>query len=232
MTEIFSDGFETGNFNAWTGTSGTPSIITDPVHHGTYAMMCNAVEYAYKTLASSQPFIYHRCYVRTNTVPASGEYVDVMWGRATSTTIFGASVGYSGGVKWRLCYRNGATWTNYWTSIPAVVNTWYCVEIYWKLGASDGQVQMWIDGELAADLKDLDTDNYGNCTAVRNGVLSEGFAGAFEVVEDCVVVADAYIGEEGAPPEGQPYISRVQQVSGMQTFNPIHALKPLIRRMP
>ena len=31
---------------------------------------------------------------------------------------------------------------------------------------------------------------------------------------------------------GQPYISRVQQISGMQTFNPIHALKPLIRRMP
>jgi len=35
-----------------------------------------------------------------------------------------------------------------------------------------------------------------------------------------------------APPEGQPYISRVQQISGMQTFNPIHAIKPLIRRMP
>ena len=34
------------------------------------------------------------------------------------------------------------------------------------------------------------------------------------------------------PAEGQPYVSRVQQVSGMQTFNPIHAIKPLIRRMP
>ena len=35
---------------------------------------------------------------------------------------------------------------------------------------------------------------------------------------------------EGAP-AGQPYISRVQQISGMQTFNPIHLLKVKPRKL-
>ena len=35
----------------------------------------------------------------------------------------------------------------------------------------------------------------------------------------------------GGAPSGQPYISRVQHISGMQTFNPIHALKVKPRKL-
>ncbi|MFN3329236.1 MAG: hypothetical protein ACK40U_10400, partial [Fervidobacterium pennivorans] len=39
-TEIFSDGFESGDFSAWTGTaqsSGTVTVVTENPHHGTYS---------------------------------------------------------------------------------------------------------------------------------------------------------------------------------------------------
>ncbi|MEM2995645.1 MAG: hypothetical protein QXI91_06520, partial [Candidatus Bathyarchaeia archaeon] len=34
---IFSDGFESGDFSAWTGTVGSPTIVSSPTHHGAYA---------------------------------------------------------------------------------------------------------------------------------------------------------------------------------------------------
>ena len=63
-TTLFEDGFESNDFLEWTGTSGSPSIVGDPVKYGSYAASFDAVEYCYETLSSSQPVIYHRFYFR------------------------------------------------------------------------------------------------------------------------------------------------------------------------
>ena len=66
--EIFSDGFESGNFSAWTGTNGSPSIVKSPVHHGSYAAQANAAyEYWYKTF-SGQTVVYVRFYFRLSAI--------------------------------------------------------------------------------------------------------------------------------------------------------------------
>jgi len=56
MTELFSNGFEEGNFNAWSGTSGAPTVQDAIKHHGTYAEQASnagsgATDYAYKTVS-------------------------------------------------------------------------------------------------------------------------------------------------------------------------------------
>lgn len=207
FTIIFSDGFES-DFIPWTGTSGTPQIVNSRVHHGTKAALFNpqgAAEYAYKTLSSSQAVVYHRFYMRTSEMPnADTENYDISRGYVGANAIWQVAIAYSaavGGLCWQLNYRSGATWTGVYSALATILtNTWYCVEFYWKLGAADGEAHLYINGVDVVSVAGKDTDNYGNCDTIRNGVSA--YSGTFtgpNVVEDCVVVADAYIGLEPEP---------------------------------
>lgn len=219
FTILFQSGFESGDFSEWTGTSGSPTIITDPVHHGNYAMKCDAVEYVYKTF-SGQPVIYHRFYVRTNALPGSGQSLDFSRGVGANTQ-FGAGIGYSGGAKWQAQYRSGTAWMRINTDVPAQADTWYCVEIYWKYGSTDGEYKLYINGTLAYSITNIDTSQNGDCTQIRNGIITSGVSAT--VIQDCIVVADTYIGPE---PSGQVYEISVDAVvkssaehSEQTTFN-------------
>jgi hypothetical protein len=59
MTQIFADGFESGDFSAWTGTSGSPTVQNTTKHHGTYGCTFDAPECAYKTFSVMQ-IVYFR----------------------------------------------------------------------------------------------------------------------------------------------------------------------------
>jgi len=228
MTEIFSDGFETGNFNAWTGTSGTPEVVEDPVHHGGYAAKFNANgEYIYKNFETSST-VNCRLYFQFNTLPSG------------SSQYFSIALLYSPEI-WTLYYgtdASGALRFTFWRSYPSgagiyipytlSVNTWYCIEIeFVKAASPDGKYLLYLDGEYIGGETGLDTSS-ATPTQVRIGTGITNYQ--VNLICDCVVVADAYIGEEGAA-EGQPYVSRVQQISGMQTFNPIHLLKVKPRKL-
>ena len=235
FTEIFSDGFESNNFNAWTGTEtgGTGSTITvgsiDP-HHGLYHAVAHteiAGSYAcaYKTI-TEQTTVFIRGYVKVKTnLPASGKYYDPMGfyaGGYNGTSIaYAAIYNDAGTIRWVLRLRNGATLETNISSSTVSLDTWYCVEL--KVIISDtGEGRLYINGIEVVSATGKDTNNYGNINCVVVGEKYSDGATIHDIYVDCVVAADAYIGEEGA---GQPYVSRVQQVSGMQTFNPIHLLK-------
>ncbi len=203
MAELFSDGFECppntapDTFTAWTGKNGTPTIVGAPVHHGSYSAEFNAIEYCHKTLDPSQPIIYHRYYVRFDVLPADDEVIELSRGVAGGTAIFAVGVNhYGANAVWQFNYRNGAAWTTVGTATQPVVDTWYCVEIYWKKDDVAGEVILYVNDVNIGSVSDKDTADYGNCDSIRNGVSSENLDGAFVVNEDCVVVADAYIGCE------------------------------------
>jgi len=71
---IFESGFETGDFSEWDGTSGSPLISSDIVHHGTYAMKfeTGTSGYVYEVLPSSYSVLWIRFYVYFVDLPTSG----------------------------------------------------------------------------------------------------------------------------------------------------------------
>jgi hypothetical protein len=222
---LFADGFESG-FATWSGVSGSPTVVSSPVHHGSYAALFNAqtaYRYAYTTLSPSQATVYHRFYVQVNELPnAEGEIYDLARGYAAGTAIYQVGIYYSGGsLYWRFNYRNGATWTGVNSAATTIgTNTWYCIELYWKLGATNGEVHLYVNGVEVAGVTGRDTDNYGGCDTIRNGCSSKtGTFTGLNIYEDCIAVAQTYIGPEGETPPIQYQLTI--EVSGSGTTSPV-----------
>ena len=139
---IFSDGFETGNFNNWTGTNGAPSVQGVVVHHGSWAALMDADnESCYKDLdAIGEAFF--RFYFRYTVNPAIGETYEIadiaqeVWTHLLRVLI----VNDDGTIKWRIEVRKGdATYQTFTADTPnPTINTWYCVELWFKKNTVDG----------------------------------------------------------------------------------------------
>jgi hypothetical protein len=191
FTDLFSDGFESGDFSAWTATSGTPTIVGSPTHHGSYAMNTNgSADYVYKTLASTITKAFYRFYWRTDTAPASGEYAYLASLRPTTWGTACAMVGVwnnAGTITWILTV-NGVP--HYYTLGSCNPNQWYCIEFEYDAD-SDSQ-SLWIDGIKIISATDSATAEIKYITlGISNFFGSNHYY-------DCVVVADAYIGPESA----------------------------------
>lgn len=212
-TTIFSDTFESGTFlttdsppGAWTTQSAPNPTITTTAHHGAYAgqfVQSGGYRFVTKNLSSTMAVVYHRFYFRTNLLPdANGEKYDLSrgYGVTAGTGIFQTTIAnYTttmGGLCWSINYRSGSTWTEVNSTVATIsIDTWYCVEIYWKIGASDGEVHLYINGVEKISVTGKDTNNYGNCNQIRNGVTS--LTGVYPtIIVDCVVVSDTYVGVE------------------------------------
>lgn len=214
FTEIFSDGFESGNFNAWTTSiiSGmTLSVTTDKPHHGTYGMKItgidNAGEYGVyiKTLASAYSEIYMRAYVAIDSKPSTAGFycmgldlaAGASGGQGVCFPIFNPNTN-----KWGIGLLVAGTVTYYYESGTSTldVNTFYCVEVYVKIHATNGAGKLWVNGAEKVNETNKDTDNLGNIQNPQVGIyyVWNAYGAAQTMWIDCVVVADAYIGVEGA----------------------------------
>jgi hypothetical protein len=198
FTIIFQDGFESGDFSAWTGTNGSPSIVTSPVHHGTYAAQADAqYEYWYKTF-SEQTVVYVRFYFRLSAL-IYFEMLNVITATGTIGILSPLATG-----NIRYTYKNGTTdeylpsWEGYAAGLKP--DTWYCIEIKHTISGTNGEIQMWLDGTSIGSVSGKDTDNYGNINQILMGRYYG--AGTCTVTCDCVVVADTYIGPEVAAVKG------------------------------
>jgi hypothetical protein len=214
FTEIFSDGFESGNFNGWTGTNvdgdAVGQVNVEMPHHGTYGFeswvtdIANDNAYCYKTLTSATEF-YVRAYVRVyETVITSGRYTTLLTLRGNSDAYHLARVCVRGDgtdSHFYLIFRhNGASGTSIENAV--VEDQWYCIELRCKMstaGNADGIVEFWIDGNQVYSKTDVDNDDQAtSMDTVRLGCNPGAGSGSnFGFYGDCVVVADAYIGPEG-----------------------------------
>lgn len=209
---IFEDGFESGDFSAWTSTyttSGeTCAVSTDTAHHGSNSgkFISNGGGGTENAFVYKSGFNHAELYVRAYVnVTQSGiaddtDQFNFIILLDTSTTVGLAQIGWrqdSGTVKWYIGYFNGATFTRtYSTSATRNLNEWYCVELYWLLHASAGICRGYVNGNLILEATGLDTDNAGNAFYVGAGLITIGNCAACTAYIDCVVVADAYIGPE------------------------------------
>lgn len=208
FTVIFSDGFEAADW-MWTGTTVSSgdaiNIIIGAAHHGIRYGQADLggdgseAAYCYETI-TGQTTLYVRAYFRLQTaLPVDGQYVYVITARGSGNhaSIYFSNIG--GDYRFTLRSMNGATteYTPY--SYAYALNTWYCLELYVYVHATDGAYTVWLNGNQVIALSGKDSDDYGNIVTVQVGCRSSNFTVAHEVDFDCAVIADAYIGTEAKP---------------------------------
>lgn len=203
---VFSDGhvgstMETaGDFSAWTGTSGSPTVQTSIKHHGNNAASVTVdaggwSAYFWKDVTSGDS-LYARMYFRFSRLPASGEEYDRLM------MVYGAGDGF-GGVEVRVNYDDADGFArlmarnNYFGTIvdgPQVyADTWYCVE---TLNVKSGTENWWVDGALQ--------------TSPGNGAMSMdrfccggvhiGGSSPVTIISDCFGLDTSAIGVETSGP--------------------------------
>jgi hypothetical protein len=206
-TVIFSDGFESGDYSAWTGAqrNGVHAIISTDSHHGVYCDHCAGTGTfqdwsgdVYKDIGNYDT-VYVRDYVKFVVLPASGQYFEINDLRVAFTLLGILRITNSAGTM-QLSIRSsegGTTTQNY----AFVTGTWYCIEFARYKDATAGWYRAYINGNLVVQQTALNTSaNYA--TRIFFGVTYSGSAGVnADIHQDCCVIADTYIGLEGeAPP--------------------------------
>jgi hypothetical protein len=212
FTTIFSDGFESGNFSAWTGTeqyNGTIAVSSDYAHHGSYSAKVSftatgAYADCYKDI-TSQTTIYIRAYVRiTAGTFGSSTKIGFISPRDVpdAITICHVGVAFTNRQLW-LRYRHSATDYDVYSSTTLSTNTWYCIELKYVKSSTNGEYRVWLDGNEVTDLTQTGKNTDGDVTRVRVGPRASGAISDFVGYFDCAVVADTYIGPEVPPkPKG------------------------------
>jgi hypothetical protein len=202
---IFSDGFESGSFSAWTGkkltTGETATVVNTMAHHGIYSAKFTSngtggYEYAncYKSVSSLSE-VYARGYfnVTTSGIVDNGDRISLI-AFANASGYYAASAGWSktgGVVKWSLTL--GST-TVYSTTSPSL-NTWYCVEIHWKKSTTTGLGELYVNGVKVCSITGKNTAPYGSVSKAIFG-LSLLNCGSTTAYCDCTKIAIKHIGLE------------------------------------
>jgi hypothetical protein len=186
---LFNDGFESGNFAAWSTTIGSPTVVASPAHDGTKAMKCTATnQYVRKTLASAYSDIYCMFYVYFAATP---NFCFMAW-ITDETNINYVKAGATDN-KWFIQYQGN----NYIYSAITVIPTgiWVCVEFRRKVGAGNGVATLWVNGVSMVSASTLNLT--GNDDRVYLGETYEGAART--VYFDCINVSETPIGMETVP---------------------------------
>ena len=209
---VFDDGFESGDFSKWTGTttsSGESALVVDTLpHHGnrhgqftSNGSSDSEHAYCYKMIDKEELYARGYLYVAGDLPLADDEdRFYFLRFRANDQSITGAGIRRNGSVdSWILYTRNGSDWIGPFYAPSPVVGgyRWYCVELYWKKASSYGLVEMYVDGEKVLEVTDIDTADSGNVDEVDFGLVSAtNVQNRLTVYGDCFALSDAYIGPE------------------------------------
>jgi hypothetical protein len=203
---LFSDGFESGSFSAWTGTSRssgeTAAVASGLSYQGKYGARFSSdglgrteYAYSYKTVESSAD-VYAQGYFYVSRSRIVNNYDGFYF---LSLKTGGLSVAQAGWrkidsvIRWCLVVTNGRSNAIIYSTSKPSMNRWYCVEIHWKKGTTDGLCELWIDGTKVCSAVGRNTAAYGSVNQVCFG-LPKIFCKSTTVYLDCAEIAKEYIG--------------------------------------
>ena len=195
---VFSDGFDDGTFNAYSGTtitSGDTCIVqAASAHHGSSYGMLSSVNnidadnaYAYKTLTAAST-LYMSAYVRFNTLPTSGGDTAPIMGLFTDTTPLG-QIMISGGGYWKM--RSGDTTVQSYTGIVPATGVWYPIKLKVVASATVGECHFYLNNIERLSITGINIGGTSMDTA-KIGAHSRNSAGvnhAISMDADCVYVS-------------------------------------------
>lgn len=203
---IFSDGFETNDFSAWTRTNNDAgcsiTVSNTQKHTGSYsAYVVSGGGWgadAEKDFAA-QTTAYLRQYVYWTAFPGSGKSTACCFIMSSASYgLAGAGVTNDAGtIKWVLYAEDGGTNVVLATDNPAL-NTWYCIEVKGVKGNGTGEARFYLEGTEKLSLTNL-TQNV-DIERIGVGEWAMGVYSTPTCYIDCVVADSSYIGPEGAPP--------------------------------
>jgi hypothetical protein len=200
---IFEDGFESGSFSAWTGTSTSSgeirTVVSSLSHHGSYSGLFTSngdsireSAYSYASVGSTSE-LYARgyFYVSSSGIISNGDRFYFLRFRADGKNVAYAGWRRTGGIiMWNLIFRDGTGWvTAYSTSIPSL-NQWYCVELHWVGDPNDGLAELWVDDNLVCSGQNRDTAALGNVDQVWFGLPELYSCGPTTVYGDCFKISE------------------------------------------
>lgn len=219
-TTIFSDDFESGNFNAWSGTDASSGEVVNAstnTINGTYAMQVttdasgyNEYGYAYRSV-SAKTELWASCYYK-EIVAFPPEY----WQVATVMSFTNGTTGFMmvrvgvmtasvGNTYWYMEFLEGATYydqnddaRNYNSSTSVQLDTVYKLTLHAVIDGSVGEYEFLVNGVRVLNVTDIDTDNYGAINTVGVGMPRATAQYAHSHVVDDAEIYDA----EEEPPEG------------------------------
>jgi hypothetical protein len=172
---LFTDNFESGNFNLWTSTptTGNISVQSSVARDGKYAAEVNlsssngAINTVLTTNSPSQ-FTW-RGYIYISAYPSSGNNINVskIYQNGNSTNSFHWDYTNTGTIDTR--YWNGSSDTLAGTSTNTLsANTWHEVEFRIGIGAS-ATISLYVDGTLWNTYTSLATSTGSNWNALSLG---------------------------------------------------------------
>ncbi len=207
---IFYDGFESGDFSAWTTTDNDGGLTTvvvqsSVVHHGSYAASISGLDTAgdygiiIKTFASTYTTLYGRVYVQfTQDFNNGATVVGLIQFRPS--TGGAVSVGLQrqsdGTYRWLVqCYAPSYL-TFYSAPFSLQLNTWYCLELKGVDSPTIGEMSLWINGVSTITQTGLNTGANPFAISWVEAYQETGNANAGTIYFDRVVVSDSYIGPD------------------------------------
>jgi len=206
---IFSDGYESGNYDTWRGTISstgeTATIVTNIRHHGTYGSRFQTdgdggYENAYNYI-NNDPLtnIHARAYVRVTQSGINQDNDRIYFIRFRSNNDNLAYAGWrmeNGVVRWNILYRDGTEWIDEFSTTQPNTNQGYIVELRWKKSSTNGIIELYVNGAKIISATGVNTDDCGFAEQTRFGIAETYNCDPTTVYGDCVAISDSYIGLE------------------------------------
>ena len=187
-TTIFSDGFESGDFSAWTSQFTDPGntieVIAAAAHSGSYGLHAinngsADVATTKKVFANNYTTLYERVYVYMLNIPTEEDgYIRFFDLRHDSVQDFGCGLmrDVSGNYEWFIHYPSESGYEGYDNSLSAAFipssGTWYCLEIKAVVSDTVGEARLYVNGVEVITATGLDTGtNALNATEVGIGLI-------------------------------------------------------------
>lgn len=204
VPQQFDGSFESGNFNAWTGTYITPGETATVVNTMSYQGNFSAKFTSNGTGGFEAAYCYEALPASSN-LHASGYFYVSQSGIAENDDRFylitfqagGKSVAYAGwrrtaGVdRWNLLIRDATSWTSVYSNSNPSINRWYSLELYWTEDATDGHAELYVDGALACSIQNQNTAAFGDTNQVRFGLAEIFSSGPTTVNADSCQISGA-----------------------------------------
>ncbi|MCW4039958.1 MAG: hypothetical protein NWE83_04290 [Candidatus Bathyarchaeota archaeon] len=229
----FEDGFESGNFNAWTGTNsssgGTIDIQDSVVHSGSWAAIATVPEgnyskaHVYQSI-TLEPVVYAGAWFQFSGVtPNEGDHVAVINfsnDLSPATTILTAGYANNGGtISWYLRYSIDGGTNTFYSADTIDIDTWYWLELAINVDES-GWNRLYVNG-VEEIIRNTNNTRHGNVGVVRIGRTGDHTPEnyAIDIYFDDCAIDDAYLG-----PNNEPYINDLQ-ILNMDRTNDLYARK-------
>jgi len=206
---ILENGFESGSFSAWSGTSvssgETASVTNTMSHHGIYSAIFTSNggggwerARCYKSTAS-----FSELYVRAYVLVSQSGIVDnddrihfIRLRTETNEAVFAGWRKTGGLIKWTIAVRHGTGWVDAYSASRPSLNRWYCVELYWKKDSVNGLSKLWVDGTMVCSVSGKNTAYVGDVNRVDFGLAQLFSCGVTKVYGDCWATSTTYIDPE------------------------------------